>query len=96
MNKKMFVFTLVVLGLLGVMFMLMGAMVYDPCIPTLTADKSDWWVLQNRFGTFDLIDYTHRVVVFDLTAQQGNALKKATHVELASDGNGGYRLCSFR
>jgi uncharacterized membrane protein YkvI len=68
----------------------------DTCTPIIQSDGTDWWVLQNRYGTYDLIVYSHQAVVFDLSNETTQALKQAQHVEVGRKLDGSYRLCSFK
>lgn len=83
-------------GVLVIGLLTIGATTYQPCQSTISADRPDWWVLSNTSGTFDLIVYTERAVVFDLNAQQANSLKNASQVGLRQQANGTFQLCSFR
>jgi len=87
---------LVLVGLAGLVLLISGAVVSNPCQPTVVVERPDWWVLANSVGTFDLIAYPFQGVVFDLNAQQATALKNARQVGLAPKGDGAFQLCSFR
>ncbi|MBI5301235.1 MAG: hypothetical protein HY868_03790 [Chloroflexi bacterium] len=94
MKKLTLLFVLV--GLMGLTLLTIGAIANEPCQTTITSERPDWWVLANTYDTFDLIVYSERAVVFDLTGQQANALKNAHQVGLSKETGGRFRLCSFR
>ncbi|MBI5652531.1 MAG: hypothetical protein HZC40_19095 [Chloroflexi bacterium] len=73
-----------------------GAQTMDACTPVIQSDGDDWWVLQNRYGRYDLIVYSHQAVVFGLSSEMRQALKQAKHVELGRKVDGTYRLCGFK
>lgn len=86
----------VLVGLLGITLFISGAVIGEPCQPSVSVARPDWWVLANTYGSFDLIAYPIQGVVFGLNEQQANTLKNARQVGLAPNGDGSYRLCSFR
>jgi hypothetical protein len=85
-----------IIGLFGLALTLTGAINYQPCQPSISSERDDWWVLANTVGTYDLIVYSQHAVVFDLTERDANALQDARVVGLARQNDGHFRLCSFR
>lgn len=86
----------VLIGLVVLMLLTVGATTYQPCQVTITADRPDWWILSNGYGTYDLIVYPEHIIVFDLNAQQANNLKNANQIGLSQKNDGTLQLCSFR
>ena len=84
------------LGLIVIALLTTGASSEQPCQPSMVADRPDWWVLANTYGTFDLIVYPAHAVVFDLSVQQANTLNQADQVGVTQQANGMFMLCSFR
>lgn len=84
------------IGLMAIALLTIGASMDRPCQTSVSANRPDWWVLSNNYGTFDLIVYPEHAVVFDLTAQQATNLKNASQVGLSQQANGSFQLCSFR
>jgi hypothetical protein len=94
--SKLLVRLILITGLVGMALTIVGAVNYEPCQPTISSERNDWWVLPNTVGTYDLIVYSHHAVVFDLTEQDAKALRTARLVGLSRQNDGQFRLCSFR
>lgn len=96
MDRILVIASLLIIAFATLAFSGAGVQTLDTCTPVIKSDGADWWVLQNRYGTFDLIVYSHQAVVFDLSSETGKALKQAKHVEVGRKIDGSYRLCSFK
>lgn len=84
------------IGLIVIALLAIGASSEQPCQSSIVANRPDWWVLTNNYGTFDLIVYPAHVVVFDLSIQQAHTLNKVNQVGVTYQADGTFMLCRFR